>query len=52
MPPSVSRVLDTIRPYGPMILILLLFVGPNLGFDLIGQFVVPPVARLMNLLVG
>ena len=52
MPPAVSRVLETIRPYGPMILILLLFLGPSLGFNLIGTFVIPPVTRLMNLLVG
>lgn len=52
MPPSVGRVLDTIRPYGPMILILLLFVGPRLGFEMVGEFVVPPVMRLMSLFVG
>jgi Zn-dependent protease len=52
MPPSVSRFFDTIRPYGPMILILLLFIGPTLGFDLIGQVVVPPVTRLMRIIIG
>ncbi len=51
-PPSLGRVLETIRPYGPVILILLLFVGPALGFDFIGRFVYPPVTNLFNLLLG
>jgi Zn-dependent protease len=52
MPPPVARVLEGIRPYGPMILIALLFVGPALGFNFIGEFVLPPVNRLMFLLLG
>lgn len=52
MPPSVGRYLEAIRPFGPMILITILFVAPMLGFDFIGQVVVPPVSRLMFLLVG
>ncbi len=52
MPPGVGRVLEVIRPYGPMILILLLFVGPRFGFDFIGTFVYPPVGTLFGLLVG
>lgn len=51
-PASVSRVLEGIRPYGPMILIVLLFVAPMLGYDFIGTVVYPPVTRLMYLLVG
>ena len=51
-PPAVGRVLETIRPYGPMILILLMFVGPQFGFDFVGEFVLPPVATLYTLLVG
>jgi Zn-dependent protease len=51
-PPSVGRVLETIRPYGPIILILLMFVGPQFGFDFIGKFVFPPVANLFYLLIG
>lgn len=52
LPPAVGRVLEVIRPYGPMILILLMFVGPQFGFDFIGEFVYPPVANLYSLLVG
>jgi Zn-dependent protease len=51
-PPSIGRVLEVIRPYGPMILIVLLFVGPRFGFDFIGQFVFPPVTALFRLLLG
>ena len=50
-PPSVGRVLETIRPYGPMILILLLFVLPRFGFDFIGEFVVPPVLNIYFMLL-
>lgn len=35
-----------------MILILLLFVAPMLGFDFIGRLVEPPVNQLMYFLVG
>ncbi len=51
-PPFLGRFLEIIRPYGPMILILLLFVGPWIGFDFIGRFVYPPVSNLFYLLLG
>jgi Zn-dependent protease len=51
-PPPIGRFFDAVRPYGPMILILLLFVGPSFGFDFIGTFVYPPVAMLFYLLLG
>jgi Zn-dependent protease len=51
-PPFLGRVLEVIRPYGPMILILLMFVAPRLGLDFIGKVVYPPVANLFYLLVG
>lgn len=50
-PPSIGDFLDGIRPYGPMILILILFVLPYLGFDFIGIFVEPPVRNVMLLLL-
>jgi Zn-dependent protease len=51
-PPFLGRVLQVIRPFGPMILILLLFVGPRVGFNFIGDFVFPPVSHLFSLLLG
>lgn len=51
-PPSVGRILEVIRPYGPFILILLIFIAPRLGFDFIGDYVYPPVANLFFLLIS
>lgn len=50
-PPSIGRVLETIRPYGPMILILLIFVMPRLGFNFVDTFVYPPVLNLYYMLM-
>lgn len=52
LPPSVGRVLDTIRPYGPIILLALVFLGPTIGFNLIGTVLGPPLQALLSLLVG
>jgi Zn-dependent protease len=41
-----------IRPYGPMILIVLFMVGPTLGFDILGFVIGPPLRFFINLLVG
>jgi Zn-dependent protease len=51
-PPSWSRVLDQIRPYGPLILIAVLFVGPMVGFDIMNRVLMPPLRSLFLLLVG
>jgi len=45
-PPSWSRVLNVIRPYGPLILLAVVFLGP------LGMIINPPLSFLMNLLVG
>jgi Zn-dependent protease len=52
LPPSAAQVLEGIRPYGPIILLVLLFVAPSLGFDFVGRFVVPSVTQLMFMLLG
>jgi Zn-dependent protease len=52
LPPSIGRYFDIIRPYGPMILLLLVFAGSLLGFNLIGQILGPPLTFLFGLLVG
>jgi Zn-dependent protease len=51
-PPSVARVMDQIRPYGPILLLVLVFLGPVLGFNLLGWILGPPLQALMSLLVG
>lgn len=51
-PPFLSRPLAVIRPYGALVLILLLFVLPRLGFNFIGEVVYPPVERLYWLIMS
>ena len=52
LPPNIGRYFDIIRPYGPMILLLLVFAGSFLGFNVIGQIIGPPLELLFGLLVG
>ena len=52
LPRSWQPALDGIRRYGPMILLFLLFVGPRLGFDLIGKLVYEPVMAITRFLIN
>lgn len=45
-PPSWNRFMDLIRPYGPVILLAIVFIG------VVGWIISPPLSLLMNLLVG
>ncbi|MFC1878403.1 site-2 protease family protein [Chloroflexota bacterium] len=47
LPPSMARHLETIRPYGPVILIVIVFVLPRIGVDIIGG----PLGALLELLL-
>ena len=49
-PPSMARTMDTIRPYSPLILMVLLFVMPSMGLDIIGWIMRPAMYGLLNLL--
>jgi len=51
-PPSWQRVLQTIRPYGSLILLALLFVLPMAGFDILGKVIYPPVITIGRMLIG
>lgn len=51
-PPSWSDALDRIRPYGPLILMVLLFGLPIVGIDVIGTLLYPPIRAVYQLLVG
>jgi len=51
-PPSWSDFMARIRPYGPMILLLLFIAGPYLGLDVLGWILGPPLRFFFNLLVG
>ena len=52
LPPSGARVLESIRPYGPMILMVLLFILPLAGIDVIGKVIQPALGFLTQLLIG
>jgi Zn-dependent protease len=51
-PPSWNRALSSIGPYGPMILMAVIFVGPLLGFNLLGIIMNPPLTFLLKVLIG
>ena len=51
-PPSWADFLARIRPYGPMILLLLFASGSFLGFDILGLILGPPLNFIFGLLVG
>jgi Zn-dependent protease len=51
-PPSWASVLDRIRPYSPLILLALVFVGPLFGIDLLGSVMSPALLSIMKLLLG
>jgi len=51
-PPSWSDFMARIRPYGPMILMVLFMAGPLLGFNIMGWILGPPLNFLFSLLVG
>jgi len=52
LPANMARVFDTIRPYGPMILMVLIFLGPLLGINILGMIIGPPLQTMMRILVG
>jgi Zn-dependent protease len=52
LPPPLARAFESIRPYGPLILLALLFVLPYAGIDIIGGVLRPPLEFLTRLLTG
>jgi Zn-dependent protease len=52
LPEPGQRVMDNIRPYGPMILLAVIFLGPLLGFNILGSVIGPPLTALISVLVG
>lgn len=51
-PPSIARVLETISPFGPVILLVVFFLGPQFGLDIVGTIIGQPLLNLYYLLVG
>lgn len=52
LPVSGQKFMDSIRPYGPMILLAVLFLGPLLGINIIGSIIGPPLTALISVLTG
>lgn len=52
LPQAWSERLAQIRPYGPMILMVLFIAGPYLGIDILGWIIGPALRFLFNALVG
>ena len=52
LPPNMARTWETIRPYGPLILIVVVFLGPLIGINLLGWIIDPPLTALLRLLIG
>ena len=51
-PPALAKILDDIRPYGPLILMALLFVGPMVGINIFAWVINPARQGLTRLLLG
>ncbi len=52
LPPNLANALESIRPYGPLILMALIFVLPMVGIDVIGSVIRPALGFLAGLLTG
>jgi Zn-dependent protease len=52
LPAAGQRVMDQIRPYSPIILLVLVFGGMFMGFNLLGGIIGPIQRTLMTILVG
>ncbi len=52
LPPSGQQFMDNIRPYSPIILMVLLFVLPFLGFNVIGSIIFPALNNISHFLIG
>lgn len=52
LPPSAGRFLDQIRQFGPIILIVMLFILPRLNIDIFSAVIYPVLYRIAGLLIG
>jgi Zn-dependent protease len=51
LPPSFADFMDRIRPYGPLILLLIIFVLPMLGINILSIVISPIMNLLMRFMV-
>jgi Zn-dependent protease len=52
LPPAGQRFLDTIRPFSPMILLVIVLVLPYLGINILGNILYPAIDTLSRFLRG
>ncbi len=52
LPPAGVRFMDSIRPYAPMILMVIVLVLPMVGINVIGRIIQPAYTALARLLIG
>lgn len=52
LPPAWGRVLERISPYGPIILLVLMFLLPNIGINVFGWIITPALQALVTVLLG
>jgi Zn-dependent protease len=52
LPPNMARSFESLRPYGPMILMGLFVIGTFTGISILGYLIGVPAYYLHNLLVG
>jgi Zn-dependent protease len=52
LPESWGRVVEQISNYGPIVLLLVVFLGPRLGIDILGWIITPVMTKLWMLLLG
>jgi Zn-dependent protease len=52
LPPNLQAGFERLRPYGPMILFGLFFLGSFLSFDVLGTLVSGPAQRVLSLLTS
>lgn len=52
LPPSMARSYETLRPYGPLLLMVIIFVLPFIGIDILGLILYPAMQAILTFLVG
>ena len=52
LPGPVGRFFETIRPYGPIILLAVLFLGPTIGLNFFNWIIIPPLQAMFQFLIG
>ncbi len=52
LPPRMAAGFDKIRPYAPMILLAIAFIGPMVNFDILGMIIRTPMEKLTYWIVG